>query len=381
MTDKTIRSIQMISVRWWNANAYYAVSLAEALQNAGRMAAVCGRSNSPALRKAIEKNLDRIDTVNFVSGNPFRLISSLSKLIKQIRKRKISILAAHRSQDVLFAFFAKRRTKNTVKLVRCVSDVRPPKDHVLNRYIHETGIDYLIFSCHALRQRYIDIWPFIAEKSRVIYSAVDTEHFTTDHPSSFRKKLNIPENSVVVSMIARLSPVKDHQTFISAAARVLEENPDCIFLISGEDFEISMEELRNTCRKLNIEKKFRFMRKATDVRDLISVSDIGVVCSKGSEVVCRIALEFMAMGKPLVVSDINILPEIIEEGENGFVFPVGNSEFLAEKLGMLMSNEKIRRLFGNRARRICEENFSYPVLVRESEAVYEDVLITQKSEV
>lgn len=370
----------MISVRWWNANAYYAVSLAEALQKAGRTATVCGRSTSPALRKAIEKNLDHIDTVNFESGNLLQLISSLGKLIKHIRKQKFNILAAHRSQDVLFAYLAKKQTRQSVKLIRCVSDVRPPKNNIFNRYIHEKEVDHLVFSCKVLRRKYIDVWPFVAEKSSVIYSAVDTNYFRPDHPGGLRKKLNIPEESIVISMIARLSPVKDHPTFIAAAADIFAKRPDCIFVVSGKEFEVEMDSLKVETERYGLTNNFRFLDKVDDVRDLISLTDIGVIPSKGSEVVCRIALEFMAMGKPLVVSNINILPEIVKDCANGYVFSAQDAQSLAGKLMLLVTDKESRILFGNRARILCEENYSFPVLVRDMEDIYMNVLHSQQSE-
>ena len=95
----------------------------------------------------------------------------------------------------------------------------------------------------------------------------------------------------------------------------------------------------------------------------------------------------MAMGKPLVVSDTNILPEIVKEGENGHVFSIEKDSMLpglvdfSDVLMLQTNSKKNRTRFGNRARMLCEEKYSFPVLVREMESVYKEVLNSQQLEV
>ena len=113
---------------------------------------------------------------------------------------------------------------------------------------------------------------------------------------------------------------------------------------------------------------------AITAKDLIGSIDIGVVASKGSEVICRIAVEYMAMAKPLVVTNINVLPEIVEDGENGLVVPASSPEAMAKALATLCSDEALRKQIAETARRYAIEKFSYPVFARATSQVYEALL-------
>jgi len=367
-------SAQMISVRWWNANAYYAISLAKALHEAGHAAIVAGRAGSPPLEKAAAWDLDTLDTLDFESNNPITLSKSIARLKRAIRQKSVQIISAHRPQDVLFGYLARKQLRDKPVLIRSVSDVRPPKNNAINRHLHKNALDYIVFSCHAIRNRYLQIWPHIAQKSSVVYSAVDTHHFFPEYQTDMRKALQIPEESCVFGLIARLSPVKDHATFLDAAALVLTECPDSIFIISGEDFEIKMTELIEMARELEIEKSLRFLGRVDDVRDIIQTLGVGVICSTGSEVVCRIAAEYMAMGKPVVSSKVNILPEMIIDEENGATFPAANAKALANRLIDFAKNRALRKQLGNSARMHAEQKFSYETLTRETLDIYRRLL-------
>ena len=179
---------------------------------------------------------------------------------------------------------------------------------------------------------------------------------------------------MVIGIISRLSPVKDHQTFLKAAAILTKRYANVQFLISGEEAQFSHEDLFRVARKLNIQDKVIFLDRQDNIKKLIGILDIGVVASKGSEVICRISVEYMAMGKPQVVTSINVLPEIIEDGKNGFIVPPGDAIAMAEKLSHLIDNHDLRIRMGNQARQIAETKYSYSALIDKTLKVYQKTL-------
>ena len=116
--------------------------------------------------------------------------------------------------------------------------------------------------------------------------------------------------------------------------------------------EIGEKELRQQALKCGIADKLTFLAKQQDVRDVIQLTDIPVVASTGSEAVSRITMECMAMGRPQVVTNVNVLPELIDDGRNGLVVPPS----------------------APRARKIAVEKFSYPVFAEKTLSVYQEVL-------
>ncbi len=374
METQSLKTLQLVSVRWWNASAYYAVSLTEALNKAGVFSIAGGRRSSPPIQKAREFHLPAYTAINLETFNPFTTLLNVFRLTRYIRQHRISLINGHRPEDGLYAALVRRRFPTPLPVVRTVSDVRPPKDHPLNKWLHQQGMDFLIFSCHASYERYQSVWPIFEKKSAVIYSAIDTDVFQPrSRNSKFRQTLGIGEDEVLIGIIARLSPVKDHHTFLRAAARVQQDAPETRFLISGENAQLTRKDLERFATELGISERVIFLPRddSISVRDLIAALDIGVVASNGSEVICRVAVEYMAMGKPQVVTNINVLPEIVDDGENGFVVPARDPEAMAKSLLRLIQNPGLRLQMGKTARRYAMEKFSYPVFAEKTLRVYQ----------
>lgn len=377
MKRNELKTLQLVSVRWWNASAYYGVSLAEALNQAGIPAIVGGRKDSPPLKKAREFAQPTFTALNLESLNPLNAVKSLAQLKKFLNRESVALINAHRPEDGFFGVLAKKSSAKPVPVIRTVSDVRPPKNNASNKWLHEKGMDFLIFSCKASYDRYQNVWPIFENKSAVIYSAIDTTIFKPDNDrSELRKEFAIADHEVLIGIIARLDPVKDHFTFLKAAAEVAQRAPHTRFLISGEACNVSHQELQQLARDLGIYQRVIFLdrQEDLDVRDLIHSLDIGVVASNGSEVICRISVEYMALAKPQVTTDINVLPEIIEEGKNGFVVPAGDAAAMAAQILRLVENTQLRQSMGHQARRIAENKYSYSVLVEKTLQIYREVL-------
>ena len=184
-----------------------------------------------------------------------------------------------------------------------------------------------------------------------------------------KEKVSGPEGSLVVGLLGRLSPVKGHKYFIQSAEHVLKHIPQTIFVICGEDAQISAEELKDMMRSANIEENFRFVGKVKDVREIIPLFDVGVVSSVGSETICRVALEFMSMGKPVVGTSVNAIPEVIQHGVNGLVVEPKSVEKLAFALIELLQDERKRKKFGEKSRSIVLEKFNLNVFAQKTEEV------------
>jgi glycosyltransferase involved in cell wall biosynthesis len=175
-------------------------------------------------------------------------------------------------------------------------------------------------------------------------------------------------------MVGRLSPVKGHKYFIQAAEFVVKKTPRAKFIIAGEDAQIKASELKEMVKRLNIENNFRFVGKVLDIREIISLFDVGVVASVGSETICRVLLEYMAMGKPVVGTSVNAIPEVIQHKVNGFVVPPGDGEALGEALIQLLEDKEKRISFGKAGRFSVEKNFSLEQFAKKTEEVYFELL-------
>ncbi|RMF61093.1 MAG: glycosyltransferase family 1 protein [Calditrichaeota bacterium] len=377
METEALRTLQLISVRWWNASAYYGVSLTEALNKAGVYSIAGGRENSPPIQKACQFQVPVYSEIDLETFHPLKAIANLKKLKRFVTHHKISLINGHRAEDGLYGVMVKKTLPYPLPVIRTGSDVRAPKNHPLNRWLYQHGLDHIIFSCKASYERFQSVWNFFDGKSSIIYSAIDTDEFQPqDTPSRLRERYGIGKDKILIGIIARLSPVKDHFTFLRAAAIVSRQFPDAHFLISGENAQLTHDDLKKFASQLGIRERILFLPRTDSitVKELIHALDIGVVASNGSEVICRVSVEYMAMGKPQVVTNINVLPEIVEDGQNGLVVPAGDFEAMAKALLILIQNPELRQKMGQTARRYAVEKFSYPVFAEKTLTVYRKVL-------
>lgn len=367
-----LSTLQLISVRWWNANAYYAISLSRVLQQRGVKVLVGGRVSSPPIQSAIKHQLTTFN-INLESFRPWQWIKNLKILKKVIYQNQINLINAHRPEDHFYSGLLKRQFP-IIPLIRSVSDVRPPKDNLINKVLHLKHTDHFIFSCEANRDRYLRVWPLPMEKTSVIYSGIDTQHFNSNNKSTNITKYNIPSDSIIFGIVARLSPVKDHLSFLKAAARLSSNISKAFFIVSGEEVEIKTEQLRQLSRQLGIYDKTLFLDKFNDVRDVIALLDVGVVCSSGSEAVSRITAEFLSMSKPVIVSRVNVLPEMVTDGYDGFIVPPFSPEGLSMKMHELAVNSQLLFKMKENARKTAEIRFSYERFYQDTLSIYKKVI-------
>ena len=374
MDGLSIRSLQLITVRWWNATAYYAVSLAQWLQKAGHPVWVAGNPDYPAQQKAQTLGIPTLPSLQLNRVSPWSILRNRALLAQTIREKRIAVVNAHRPDDH-FYFSLLRNSFPELVLVRTIGDVRPPKAHPINKWLHLQATDFFIFSCRANLMRYREVWPIPEHRSAVIYSGIDTEAFSpTRNFMNLRRELNIPNDAIVFGLIARFSPVKGHAVFLKAATQLHRHHPEAYFLISGEEVEISLADLQQQAQQLGIRSHVRFLPRQQDVRPLLNTIDVGVVCSLGSEAISRIATEYLAMGKPVIATRVNVLPEMIQDEREGFIVLPGDTEALAARMETLLIHRELRLRMAQQARRTATERFDQHHILQQTLQVYQQVM-------
>lgn len=174
-------------------------------------------------------------------------------------------------------------------------------------------------------------------------------------------------NEKAVGIVARLEEVKDHETFLLGAKEVLEKRQDVRFYIIGDGTLRSALEMR--VKELGIDEKVTFTGFLKDVEKIEAALDIAVITSK-QEALCLSILESMIAGIPAVGTDSGGVAEVIKNGENGYLIPVGDSHALAERLEELLSDDEKRKAFGACAAKMAAETFLADKMTKKIEKLY-----------
>lgn len=318
----------MINVRWFNATAWYAVNLSSVLKRRGHDVVVCGLPGTPPVLKAHGVGLETFE-VDINKSDPFRVLSAMGAMDKLMMSFQPEIIICNRGE--FYWYFAYRRiTKQKYKLIRVRGDIRPPKNGRLNRVFHNKCTDAIVTSGQFIKQQYMDILNTPEIGLNVIYGGVDTEVFK---PSGFariklRDEFGFGEDNFVVGIVGRFDPIKGHSNLIKAVAKLYHGGrQDIRLVIAGFDAVSSTSDVERALDEHGIRHISVITGKRDDIADIYNCLDVCVVSSLGSEAICRVGMEAMACGVPLITSDTGVLPEISKN-----VYPKDDWEALAELL-------------------------------------------------
>jgi glycosyltransferase involved in cell wall biosynthesis len=147
-----------------------------------------------------------------------------------------------------------------------------------------------------------------------------------------------------IGIIANFQEVKGHEDFFNMAKNLLKSYPYLQFDVIGSDIQNEGREniLRNLITELQIEKNVTFHGHLTNIYPVIDALDL-VICPSHEEPFGRCAIEAMSRGKPVVVTNVGGLPEIVEENVNGFVVPSKNPEALIDAVTKLIEDIDLRQ--------------------------------------
>ena len=113
-----------------------------------------------------------------------------------------------------------------------------------------------------------------------------------------------------------------------------------------------------------------FWGRETDTRGMIGCIDTGVVSSVRSETICRIAMEYMAMGVPVIGTDTNVIPEVVRHGETGLIVPAGDFPAMAAAMERMTSAPDIAARYGGNGRAVAVREYSLEVFARKTLDAY-----------
>ena len=186
--------------------------------------------------------------------------------------------------------------------------------------------------------------------------------------SKIREALHLDHNKKIIITVANLIPYKGHIDLLKAATLVIEQLPDSLFLLVGEDRGIR-NNLVKLAQKLGIVNHIIFLDRRDDISELMAASDISVLPSH-EEGFSNVVLESMAAGLPVVATRVGGNPEAIIDGETGWLVPPKLPEKLGMKIVDLLNDPAKAKNWGQTGRRRVEQFFSDKRMVAEHIKLY-----------
>jgi glycosyltransferase involved in cell wall biosynthesis len=209
---------------------------------------------------------------------------------------------------------------------------------------------------------------------RVIYNGLDLKRLTPDKArvTQIRNQMRLPPDGIVIGITANLTPFKDHDTFLRGAKIIHQAMPQTRFAVLGDG--PLRKNIGNMAKELGMENVVTFFGHQRDIASYISCFDVACQCSTITEGCSNATLEAMALGKPVVITNVGGNREIVKHGENGFLVAVHNPEELADSVLNCLRHPDWARDIGQRARKTILERFNLAAMVRNYEQLYEQAM-------
>jgi glycosyltransferase involved in cell wall biosynthesis len=253
---------------------------------------------------------------------------------------------------------SKLRTRRVVKVLASLSRYIPAK----------------IISCSNQATRVHTRLGYQADKITMIPNGFNLQLFNPNPETRayIRGKLNVPLSSLLIGMVARFDPQKDHANFIAACGLFSKLRPDAHFLLCGKDCDWNNQVLTKAVDDAGLRQYFHLIGEYQNMPELYSGLDIFSLSSY-SEAFPNVIGEAMACSVPCVVTNAGDSAEIV--GDTGLVVPSRNPQALAEAWEKIFSLPVAKRqALGVRARKRIHENYNLEIIAQRYANIYEQVI-------
>lgn len=336
------------------------------------------------------KNVSRLDK-NKMKKYLFLHPINIYKVVHEAMKLKPDLIIAHNSIAGLAAILAKKTAKSlaVVDMTDLIfeylssydqyawtSQLQRIGEKVENKVMWES--DKIITISKAMRKTLIRKGA-TPKKIDVVYDGVRLDIFKPRKREATRLRRKYADGvENVVMHHGVIDPQDQPEIIIDAAADVIKEHPDTMFWLIGAGAAIS--NIKEKTRKKGLEKHFFFSGwiPFNHIPAFISACDVGLVILPDiSSARIRVTLkgfEYWACEKPIVVSDLPALREIVEPWKTGLFYKPGDPKDLAEKTCALLEDKQLSRKIGEAGRKLVEKEYSWDTLATQFVTICEGML-------
>jgi glycosyltransferase involved in cell wall biosynthesis len=213
-----------------------------------------------------------------------------------------------------------------------------------------------------------------SEKVAVIHLGFDFSKIlpVSDWKDSLKIKYGLPANSLIVSIIGRVTPVKNHPFFIKIAERLIPLHENLFFLVigDGDDFD----SVYQIVKEKRLDERIHFTGMIRDMREAYTITD-ALVLTSDSEGTPVVLIEAMASRKVVFSTNVGGVSDFIVNGRNGFYYEQGDINGFVTEISNWVSNPQDYIPIQEEAHRTAMAKFSSERLISDVDQLYQKLLI------
>jgi len=358
----------------------YDITLIFGLSRESRMTEAESQSVQKNVKIARERGVKCIPMPTLIRKiDPLRDLCAFISLCKLMRQIKPDVVHTHTSKAGLLGRWAAWKTG--IPFI-----VHTPHGHVFYGHFRilvsklflfierltSLVTDRMVALTAGEKQDYIKLLVSKPDKTVVIHSGVDIDQYMNVQIDTEEKKraLGLSSKALVVGTVGWLLPIKGPAYLLDAMVDIWQHSSNVELVYVGKgDLE---EDLKQKAMKMGLSGKVKFLGWRDDVHKIIPVFDVFVLPSM-NEGMGRVLVEAMAAGKPVVASNVGGIPDLIVNGQNGFLFEPGDVNGLSAAIEKLLLDKNMRCAMGEKGQTIARD-FSEEKMIKKIDALYASLL-------
>ncbi|MEM6577875.1 MAG: glycosyltransferase family 4 protein [Pseudomonadota bacterium] len=309
---------------------------------------VHGREQDPETRASVAPGIQVIAVPDLVRDvRPVRDIAALRRLTRLLREIQPAVVHTHQSKAGFIGRVAARNARVPIIIhgvhILPFMNVGSVKRRIylgMERYVASVT-DAFIAVAQGMHDANLAAGLGSKDSNHIVYSGMDIDRFRNARPTT-----DAPPGRMI-ALVASLEPRKRHADFFQIFARLRKRWPDLNLCLFGQgEMEAT---LRDLAVELGIDGHVHFMGFRTDVEQWIAAADLCVLPSM-REGLPRVVVQYVAVGKPVIVSRLPGIEEIVTHNENGLLVGLDDLSGMEEAIDQLLSDKELAQRMGLAAR-------------------------------
>ncbi len=339
---------------------------AEGLVKRGHEVRLILEPGSPIAKMAAERNLP----VTLMSMRRSRYPQAIIEMRSLLLRHRPAVLQVNSSRDSWIGSIAARLIRPRPKVIRIRHISTPLNRTLTTQILYRRLIDMVVVTGgERTRRGLIERDGLDAARVAAFPIGLDVGHFSpgpADH--DLRLELGLPSGQLLVGLISYLRTYKGHEYFIEAGKHLAAKRDDVTFIIVGEGPEEAP--IRACIEQLGMSTRMRMLGFREDLLNVFRSLDLFVIPSVEGDTIPQVLMQALAMGLPVVSTTVGSIPDVVIEGETGFVVPPRDAGALADRMARMLDDKALRARMGANGRALVERSYSIEKMLDRMEAVY-----------
>lgn len=314
--------------------------------------------------------------VTVLDRRPGLDLACARRLRRLVREQRIDLIHAHQVTPFLYAAIGRGLSRRPPILFtehgRFFPDYPHRKRMLINPWLLGRN-DRVVAVGEGVKTALIEFEGFPRDRIEVVYNGIDLSRYgvdANDHAKT-RAELGVRPNEFMILHVARLDPIKDHPTAVKAMKLLGNRQPGAkLFFVGGGPERATIEA---AIAREGVGDRVTLLGERHDVPRLLAAAD-AFVLSSVSEGIPLTVLEAMAARTPVVATRVGGLPEVIVEGESGFLVSASDPAAMAQAFERLIVDPSLRARVAEEGRQRVERLFDEDAMMRRYDEIHREML-------